>query len=79
MAYFPPLRKIDFLQDSDVFEITDFTTASEWERFIARLEEIVHEWKLASLPPQDPLLKVILKFKLHIPLFLSLIFLLYDW
>lgn len=24
----------------------DFTTASEWEVFIARLEEIIHEWKL---------------------------------
>ncbi|KAG7208653.1 hypothetical protein KM043_014858 [Ampulex compressa] len=24
----------------------DFTTASEWEVFIARLEEIMHEWKL---------------------------------
>ncbi|KZC08463.1 Rab3 GTPase-activating protein catalytic subunit [Dufourea novaeangliae] len=26
----------------------DFTTASEWEVFIARLEEIMHEWKLTS-------------------------------
>lgn len=24
----------------------DFTTVSEWEVFIARLEEIMHEWKL---------------------------------
>ncbi|KAF7989236.1 hypothetical protein HCN44_007833 [Aphidius gifuensis] len=24
----------------------DFTTASDWEVFIARLEEIIHEWKL---------------------------------
>lgn len=24
----------------------DFTTASEWEVFVARLEEIIHEWKL---------------------------------
>lgn len=37
----------------------DFTTASEWEVFIARLEEIVHEWKLPlakigpSLKPGD--------------------------
>ncbi|XP_076642287.1 RAB3 GTPase activating protein subunit 1 [Halictus rubicundus] len=26
----------------------DFTTASEWEVFIARLEEIIHEWKLPN-------------------------------
>ncbi|XP_076182491.1 RAB3 GTPase activating protein subunit 1 isoform X2 [Ptiloglossa arizonensis] len=26
----------------------DFTTASEWEVFIARLEEIMHEWKLCN-------------------------------
>ncbi|XP_032690945.1 rab3 GTPase-activating protein catalytic subunit isoform X2 [Odontomachus brunneus] len=37
----------------------DFTTASEWEVFIARLEEIMHEWKLphakiaGSLKPGD--------------------------
>ncbi|XP_011506540.1 PREDICTED: rab3 GTPase-activating protein catalytic subunit [Ceratosolen solmsi marchali] len=27
----------------------DFTTTSEWEVFIARLEEIIHEWKLSNL------------------------------
>ncbi|ESP04825.1 hypothetical protein LOTGIDRAFT_211630 [Lottia gigantea] len=40
--------------ESEVFEITDFTTASDWERFIARFEEILHEWKLVNrgyLPP----------------------------
>ncbi|KAI0217388.1 Rab3 GTPase-activating protein catalytic subunit [Lamellibrachia satsuma] len=37
--------------ESEVFEITDFTTASEWERFIARLEEIFHEWKTDNLQP----------------------------
>lgn len=37
----------------------DFTTATEWEVFIARLEEIMHEWKLpqtkigAPLKPKD--------------------------
>ncbi|XP_048577238.1 rab3 GTPase-activating protein catalytic subunit isoform X2 [Nematostella vectensis] len=35
-------------EESEVFEITDFTTASEWERFIARLEEVLHEWMLAG-------------------------------
>ncbi|XP_077584476.1 rab3 GTPase-activating protein catalytic subunit [Stigmatopora nigra] len=32
--------------DSEVFEITDFTTASEWERFVSRVEEVLNEWKL---------------------------------
>ncbi|XP_031567041.1 rab3 GTPase-activating protein catalytic subunit-like [Actinia tenebrosa] len=33
-------------EENEVFEITDFTTSSDWERFIARLEEVLHEWKL---------------------------------
>ncbi|XP_012555264.2 rab3 GTPase-activating protein catalytic subunit isoform X1 [Hydra vulgaris] len=35
-------------QDPDVFEIDDFTAASDWERFIYRIEEIIgpHGWKL---------------------------------
>ncbi|XP_014676011.1 PREDICTED: rab3 GTPase-activating protein catalytic subunit-like, partial [Priapulus caudatus] len=37
-------------EDTTVFEITDFTTASDWERFIARLEEVIHEWKLTNQP-----------------------------
>ncbi|XP_077071938.1 rab3 GTPase-activating protein catalytic subunit isoform X4 [Siphateles boraxobius] len=32
--------------ESEVFEITDFTTASEWERFISRVEEVLNDWKL---------------------------------
>ncbi|XP_077392418.1 rab3 GTPase-activating protein catalytic subunit isoform X1 [Festucalex cinctus] len=32
--------------ESEVFEITDFTTASEWERFVSRVEEVLNEWKL---------------------------------
>ncbi|KAM9305112.1 rab3 GTPase-activating protein catalytic subunit isoform 1-T1 [Gastrophryne carolinensis] len=32
--------------ESEVFEITDFTTASEWERFIAKVEEVLNDWKL---------------------------------
>uniref|UniRef100_A0A0B7ASM6 Rab3 GTPase-activating protein catalytic subunit n=1 Tax=Arion vulgaris TaxID=1028688 RepID=A0A0B7ASM6_9EUPU len=43
--------------EADVFEITDFTTASDWERFIARLEEILHEWKLVNRDPRPPALK----------------------
>ncbi|XP_022241871.1 rab3 GTPase-activating protein catalytic subunit-like isoform X2 [Limulus polyphemus] len=42
-------------EDQDVFEITDFTTASDWERFIARIEEIFHEWKLPTLQQECPL------------------------
>lgn len=33
----------------------DFTTASEWEIFIARLEEIIHDWKVAHMPLKSPL------------------------
>ncbi|CAF1416356.1 unnamed protein product [Adineta steineri] len=33
-------------EDEDIFEIVDYTTASDWERFIARIEEILSEWKL---------------------------------
>lgn len=32
--------------DEGEFYHHDFTTASEWEIFIARMEEILHEWKL---------------------------------
>ncbi|XP_037136517.1 rab3 GTPase-activating protein catalytic subunit isoform X5 [Syngnathus acus] len=34
--------------ESEVFEITDFTTASEWERFVSRVEEVLNEWKLTG-------------------------------
>ncbi|XP_062861672.1 rab3 GTPase-activating protein catalytic subunit [Trichomycterus rosablanca] len=32
--------------ECEVFEITDFTTASEWERFVSRVEETLNDWKL---------------------------------
>lgn len=32
--------------DEGEFYHQDFTTASEWEIFIARMEEIIHEWKI---------------------------------
>ncbi|XP_052673604.1 rab3 GTPase-activating protein catalytic subunit-like isoform X1 [Crassostrea angulata] len=41
-------------EDADVFEITDFTTASDWERYVARLEEVLHEWKLVNSNPLPP-------------------------
>uniref|UniRef100_A0A3P9L0P4 Rab3 GTPase-activating protein catalytic subunit n=1 Tax=Oryzias latipes TaxID=8090 RepID=A0A3P9L0P4_ORYLA len=34
--------------EADVFEITDFTTASEWERFVSRVEEVLNDWKLTD-------------------------------
>ncbi|XP_063337894.1 rab3 GTPase-activating protein catalytic subunit isoform X1 [Pelmatolapia mariae] len=34
--------------ESEVFEITDFTTASEWERFVSRVEEVLNDWKLTG-------------------------------
>ncbi|XP_078135846.1 rab3 GTPase-activating protein catalytic subunit isoform X1 [Sander vitreus] len=43
-------QNIDMAADSDpeseVFEITDFTTASDWERFVSRVEEVINDWKL---------------------------------
>ncbi|XP_071844702.1 rab3 GTPase-activating protein catalytic subunit-like isoform X2 [Apostichopus japonicus] len=47
----------DDVEESEVFEITDFTAASEWERFVARLEQVIHDWKLTSVPRARPLQK----------------------
>ncbi|XP_072301479.1 rab3 GTPase-activating protein catalytic subunit [Eucyclogobius newberryi] len=38
--------------ETEVFEITDFTTASEWERFVSRLEEVLNDWKLIGNAPR---------------------------
>ena len=35
-------------QSSEIFEITDFTTASDWERFINDFEEIIRHWNLSN-------------------------------
>ncbi|XP_039198299.1 rab3 GTPase-activating protein catalytic subunit isoform X2 [Crotalus tigris] len=43
--------------ESEVFEITDFTTASEWERFISRVEEVLNDWKLINISSGEPLEK----------------------
>ena len=32
--------------EEDVFEITDFTNSSDWEKFIAGIEEIIVDWNL---------------------------------
>ena len=33
---------------NEVFEIEDFTCPSGWEKFVARLEQIIREWELHS-------------------------------
>ncbi|PAA47957.1 hypothetical protein BOX15_Mlig020287g1 [Macrostomum lignano] len=33
-------------EEGDVFEITDFTSASDWEQFMSELEEVFNEWKV---------------------------------
>ncbi|NWV59056.1 RB3GP protein, partial [Malurus elegans] len=43
--------------ESEVFEITDFTTASEWERFISKIEEVLNDWKLIGITSGKPLEK----------------------
>lgn len=35
-------------EEHEIFDINDFTTASDWERFIVQIEEIINEWKLLS-------------------------------
>lgn len=40
-------------QGGGVFEITDYTTASDWERSIASLEEILTDWKLQKHSNKD--------------------------
>lgn len=32
--------------DDEVFEISDFTVVTEWERFIVNLESVLHDWQL---------------------------------
>ncbi|KAB0797415.1 hypothetical protein PPYR_08409 [Photinus pyralis] len=39
--------------DETEFYHQDFTTASEWEIFCARLEEIIHQWKVDDLKTEE--------------------------
>uniref|UniRef100_A0A0N7ZDJ5 Rab3 GTPase-activating protein catalytic subunit n=1 Tax=Scylla olivacea TaxID=85551 RepID=A0A0N7ZDJ5_SCYOL len=41
--------------DQEVFDIVDFTTASDWECFIAATEEAIHEWRLSGEGNPSPL------------------------
>ncbi|XP_076800537.1 rab3 GTPase-activating protein catalytic subunit-like isoform X1 [Clavelina lepadiformis] len=43
------------VQEDEVFEITDFTNASDWESFITQIEEIITNWNLTSYVKLQPL------------------------
>lgn len=36
-----------FFKEEEVFEIVDFTSASEWEVFTSKLEEVLLSWQLS--------------------------------
>ena len=44
---------VDIEPESKVFEIT----ASEWERFISKVEEVLNDWKLIGCSLEKPLEK----------------------
>jgi hypothetical protein len=54
-----PLCKmmVDIELEPELFEITNFTTASEWERFISKVEEVLNNWKLIGYSLGKPLEK----------------------
>lgn len=37
---------VEDAEDHEIFDINDFTTASDWERFVVQIEELINEWKL---------------------------------
>jgi hypothetical protein len=39
-------KTVEDAEDHEIFDINDFTTVCDWERFIVRLEETINEWKL---------------------------------
>lgn len=43
-----PYKSVEDSEDHEIFDINDFTTASDWERFIVQIEEAINEWKLNS-------------------------------
>ena len=49
---------VDIELEPELFEITNFTTASEWERFISKVEEVLNDWKLIGPSLGKPLEKV---------------------
>lgn len=44
---------VEDAEDHEIFDINDFTTASDWERFIVQIEEIITEWKLNSTTSEE--------------------------
>lgn len=56
-----PFKNVEDSEDHEIFDINDFTTASDWERFIVQIEETINEWKLNStrsdLPEDDQINK----------------------
>lgn len=36
-------------KEEDVFEITDFTNSSDWEKFTSGIEDVISEWNLNML------------------------------
>ena len=36
------------MSESDIFEIEDYTTASPLEKFVAALEDQIHQWGLET-------------------------------
>ena len=42
-------------REEEVFEINDFTNSSDWEKFIAQIEEAINEWQLNSYLKFRPL------------------------
>jgi hypothetical protein len=33
---------------TEIFEIDDFTSPSDWEKFVAQVEHLIREWGLAK-------------------------------
>lgn len=48
-------RSSSVVDEEEVFEITDFTTVSDWERFIAQITEAVTDWQLTCVENYKPL------------------------
>jgi hypothetical protein len=46
-----PLKTGEDAEDHEIFDINDFTTACDWERFIVQIEDTINEWKLNSPDP----------------------------
>ncbi|KAJ1648958.1 hypothetical protein IWQ61_009804, partial [Dispira simplex] len=47
----PLTRPSSQVIDTEVFEIVDFTTATDWEKCIAKLEEVLRQWGLQDGAP----------------------------